>query len=87
MAAMGTHGLDQLVSLTAREISDRRKTFYGFWTEPVLPTTFFGAPPARTGLETASSVGDPALFDQLRAAQLDESWWRVDPLHHNSLLT
>lgn len=79
MAAMGAHDLDQLAPLTAREISDRCKTFSRFWTEPVLPTTFFRASPARTALETASSVGDPALFDQVRAAQPDESWWRVDP--------
>ncbi|KAK2465503.1 hypothetical protein APHAL10511_002395 [Amanita phalloides] len=59
-------------------ISDRRKTFSRFWTEPVLPSTFFRAHPARTALETASSVGDPALFDQARAAKPDESWWRVD---------
>ncbi|KIL56269.1 hypothetical protein M378DRAFT_172852 [Amanita muscaria Koide BX008] len=95
MAAMGAHDLDQLAPLTAREISDRRKTFSRFWTEPVLPTTFFRAPPTRAALETASSVGDPALFDQVRAAQPDESWWRVDPtpsqlpanLTHSALCT
>ena len=95
MAAMGAHNLDQLAPLTAREISDRCKTFSRFWTEPVLPTTFFRAPPARTALETASSVGDLALFDQVRAAQPDESWWRVDPappqlpddLTHSALCT
>ena len=45
MATLGAHNLDQLAPLTAREISDRRKTISRFWTEPVLPTTFFRAPP------------------------------------------
>ena len=93
--AMEAHYLDQLAPLTAREVSDRRKTFSRFWTEPVLPTTFFRATPARTALETASSVGDPALFDQVRAAQPDDSWWRIDPtppqlpadLTHSTLCT
>ena len=95
MAAMGADNLDQLAPLTAIEISDRRKTFSRFWTEPVLPTTFFRATPARTALETASKVGDPALFDQVRAAQPDESWWKLDPtppqlptdLTHSALCT
>ena len=69
----------QVALLTPNEIADRRKTFSRFWTEPELPTIRFRSTAARTALETAASVGNVALFDQVRAAQPDESWWTVDP--------
>lgn len=69
----------QVALLTPNEIADRRKTFSRFWSEPELPTLRFRSTPARTALETAARVGDVALFDQVRAAQPDESWWTVDP--------
>ncbi|KDR68412.1 hypothetical protein GALMADRAFT_257111 [Galerina marginata CBS 339.88] len=65
----------QISSLTAREIVARRKTFSRFWTEPDLPTFHFASEPARTALEVAASIGDIPLFDQMRAANPDESWW------------
>lgn len=95
MAAIAGDNHSQVAPLTPNEIADRRKTFSRFWTEPELPTIRFRSTPARTALETAASVGDPALFDQVRAAEPDESWWTVDPtspqlpdpLTHSTLCT
>lgn len=79
MATVADNILNQVAPLTPNEIVDRRKTFSRFWTEPELPTIRFRSTPARTALETAASIGDPALFDQVRVAEPDESWWTVDP--------
>jgi hypothetical protein len=73
---------DQTAPLTASEIAARRKVFSRFWSEHDLPTQRFRSLPARTALETAASVGDVQLFDQVRAAGPDESWWIIDPTPH-----
>ncbi|TFK33709.1 hypothetical protein BDQ12DRAFT_614849, partial [Crucibulum laeve] len=79
--------------LTTDEIAMRRKTFSRFWTEPELPTFSFRSGPACTALEVAASVGNIPLFDQVRAANQDESWWTTreippqpaDVLTHSAL--
>ena len=78
MAAVGDE-IPQTAPLTANEIAARRKVFSRFWSEPELPTQRFGSLPARTALETAASIGDVQLFDQVRAPGPDESWWIADP--------
>jgi len=78
MAAVGDE-IPQTAPLTAHEIATRRKAFSRFWSESELPTQRFRSLPARTTLETAASVGDVQLFDQVRAAGPDESWWMIDP--------
>ena len=70
--------IPQTTPLTATEIATRRKVFSRFWSEynfPMQRPSF----PARTALETAANVGDVQLFDQVRAAGPDESWWKIDP--------
>ena len=78
MAAVGDE-IPQTAPLTANEIAARRKVFSRFWSEPELPTQRFRSLPARTALETAASIGDVQLFDQVRAPGPDESWWIADP--------
>ena len=75
-------GIAQTAPLTANEIAARRKVFSRFWSEHELPTLRFRSLPARTALETAAGVGDIQLFDQVRAARPDESWWIIDPTPH-----
>ena len=71
--------IPQTAPLTTTEIATRRKVFSRFWSEHELPTQRFRSLPARTTLETAAHVGDVQLFDQVRAAGPDESWWMIDP--------
>ncbi|KDR82335.1 hypothetical protein GALMADRAFT_237585 [Galerina marginata CBS 339.88] len=83
----------QISPLTTSEIAARRKTFSRFWTEPELPTSSFRSGPARTALEVAASTGNIPVFDQVRAANSDESWWTsreipsqmADVLTHSAL--
>ena len=74
--------IPQTAPLTASEIGARQKVFSRFWSEHDLPTLEFRSLPARTALETAASFGDVELFDQVRAAGPDESWWIIDPTPH-----
>jgi len=69
----------QTAPLTAQEVAARRKVFSRFWSEHELPTLRFRSTPARTALEIATSIGDVQLFDQVRDAGPDESWWVIDP--------
>jgi hypothetical protein len=82
MAAVGD-SIPQTTPLTANEIVTRRKAFSRFWSEPKFPTISFRSLPARTALETAASGGDIHLFDQVRAAGPDQSWWIIDPTPPN----
>jgi hypothetical protein len=94
MATVGDD-IPQTAPLTANEITARRKVVSRFWSETELPTLSFRSLSARTALETAASVGDVQLFDQVRAAGPEESWWIVDPtlvqlpdiLTHSALCT
>ena len=74
--------IPQTAPLTTNEVAARRKVFSRFWSEHQLPTQKFRSTPARTALETAASVGDVQLFDQVRDAGPDESWWLIDPTPH-----
>lgn len=82
MSAMGDH-IPQTAPLTPDEIAVRRQVVSRFWSEHALPTQRFRSFPARTALETAASVGDVQLFDQVRAAGPNESWWFIDPTPDN----
>jgi ankyrin repeat protein len=82
---MPTVGADipQTSPLTPFEIASRRKVFSRFWSEHDLPTQRFRSGPARTALEVAATVGNVQLFDQVRAAGPDDSWWLLNPTPEN----
>jgi len=82
MSAMGDR-ISQTSPLTTDEIAARRKVVSRFWSEPDLPALRIRPRPARTALETAASVGDVELFDQVRTAGPDVSWWVIDPTPHD----
>jgi len=94
MATVGDD-IPQTAPLTANEITTHRKVVSRFWSETKLPILSFRSLSACTALETAASVGDVQLFDQVHAAGLEESWWIVDPtlvqlpdiLTHSALCT
>jgi hypothetical protein len=95
MAKVGNSLAAQTAPLTSDEIVARCKRFSRFWSEPELPTVQFKSLSARTALETAAGDGDVQLFDQVRAAGPDQSWWTIDPtplqvpddLTHSALCT
>ncbi|PPQ88790.1 hypothetical protein CVT25_010477 [Psilocybe cyanescens] len=79
----------QISPLTHDEVLQRRTGFSRFWTESALPIISFRSKPARTALEEAARMGDIAVFDQVRAANPDETWWtaREIPSRLPSILT
>ena len=70
-------GVPQAAPLTPEELAVRRNGLARFWTEHQLPAQY--SFPARTPLEVAAVTGNVAIFDQVRAAGPDESWWTINP--------